>query len=145
MADTHGHDLDKWRKSILSKRPSREYVEGFQVADMDNGAMWDLLKLLTAYDPSKRLSAAAALRHPAFGTGLIGRLNVLLSSVGNATDKVIATFASTAKIFPCRDALISLWRCSRNVESKLCCSCYIYSDAQVYVLPKLAEVFFSQP
>ena len=88
MADTHSHDLDKWRRSILSKRPSREYVEGFQVADMDNGAMWDLLKLLTAYDPSRRLTAAAALRHPAFGTGLVGRLNVLLSSVGNATDKV---------------------------------------------------------
>ena len=88
MADTHGHDLDSWRKSILSKRPSREYLEGFRIADMDDGAMWDLLKQLTSYDPSKRLTAAAALRHPAFGTGLIGRLNVLLSNVGNATDRV---------------------------------------------------------
>ena len=88
MADTYSHDLDKWRRAILSKRPSKEYIEGFQIADMDNGAMWSLLKLLTAYDPSKRLSAAAALRHPAFGTGLIGRLNVVLSSVGSATDKV---------------------------------------------------------
>lgn len=50
--------------------------------------MWDLLKQLTAYQPSKRLSAKAALQHAAFGTGIIGRLNKLLSSVGNATDQV---------------------------------------------------------
>lgn len=88
MADSYDHDLDRWRKAILSKRPSKEYLEGFQIADMDDGAMWDLLKQLTAYSPGKRLSAAAALRHPAFGTGLLGRLNVLISTVGNATDKV---------------------------------------------------------
>ena len=101
IADTYDHDLDKWRRAILSKRPSREYVEGFQIADMDNGAMWDLLKLLTAYDPSKRLSAAAALRHPAFGTGIVGRLNVLLSSVGYATDRVSPVYMSFAHILVC--------------------------------------------
>lgn len=88
MADNYGHDLDRWRKAILSKRPSKEYIEGFQLVDMDDGAMWDLLKQLTAYAPGKRLSAASALRHPACGTGVIGRLNVILSSVGSATDRV---------------------------------------------------------
>ena len=101
MADTHNHDLDKWRKAILSKRPSREFVEGFQLADLDNGAVWDLLKLLTAYDPGRRLSAAAALRHPAFGTGLVGRLNVLLSGVGSATDKVAVISAGIRRFLLC--------------------------------------------
>lgn len=71
----------------MSKRPSRDYVEGFQLLDLDDGALWDLLKQLMAYQPNKRLTAAGALQHPAFGTGLIGRLNVILSSVGNAAEK----------------------------------------------------------
>jgi hypothetical protein len=88
MAETHGHDLDKWRRSILSKRPSRDYLDGFQMLDLDDRALWDLLKQLMAYQPSKRLSAAGALRHRAFGTGLVSRLNGVLSDVGNVADQV---------------------------------------------------------
>ena len=88
LADNHKHDLDRWRQALMSKRPSRDYVEGFQLLDLDDGAMWSLLKQLMAYEPNKRLTAAKALQHPAFGTGLIGRLNVFLSSVGNAAERV---------------------------------------------------------
>jgi len=88
MAETHGHDLDKWRRSILSKRPSKEYLEGFQMLDLDERALWDLLKQLMAYEPSRRLSAAGALRHRAFRTGLVGRLTGVLSNVGNVADQV---------------------------------------------------------
>lgn len=88
LADNYDHDLDRWRKAILSKRASRDYIEGFQLLDMNNKAMWDLLKQLMAYEPNKRLTAAAALQHQAFGTGLVGHLNVVLSSVGSAAEKV---------------------------------------------------------
>ena len=98
LADNYDHDLDRWRRVVLSKRPSKEYLEGFQILDMDNGALWDLLKQLMAYEPSKRLSAAKALQHPAFGTGLLGRLNVILTQVGNAAEKV--TLLSQLSIMP---------------------------------------------
>lgn len=89
LADNYDYDLRAWRKAILSKRPSREYQEAFQLLDRDNGAMWDLLQQLMAFEPNKRLTASAALQHPAFATGIFSRLNKLLGSVGDAAEKVI--------------------------------------------------------
>ncbi len=56
--------------------------------DLDQGALWDLLKQLMAYEPSRRLTAAGALRHRAFSSGVVSRLNGVLSGVGNVADQV---------------------------------------------------------
>ena len=89
LSEQYNSDLEKWRSAILAKKTlSRDYAEGFQMMDMDNGALWDLTKRLMAYDPSKRLSAAAALRHEAFGRGAVGQLNVVLARASAAVDKV---------------------------------------------------------
>lgn len=91
LTEQYDDDLDQWRSAILAKRVlSREYTEGFQMMDMDNGALWDLTKQLMAYEPSKRLSAASALTHEAFGKGLFGKINVVLARAQGVVDQVIA-------------------------------------------------------
>ena len=89
LSEQFNDDLDKWRATVMAKKTmSKDYAEGFQMMDMDNGAMWDLTKQLMAYDPSKRLSAPAALRHEAFGTGMFGKVNVVLAKASAVVDQV---------------------------------------------------------
>eukprot|EP01025_Chloroclados_australasicus_P025117 TRINITY_DN2509_c0_g2_i1.p1 TRINITY_DN2509_c0_g2~~TRINITY_DN2509_c0_g2_i1.p1 ORF type:complete len:637 (-),score=76.78 TRINITY_DN2509_c0_g2_i1:453-2249(-) len=55
-------DISKWRES-MEKRGGREYKEGFQLLDMDDGAGWELLCQLLQPEPEDRPSAAAACNH----------------------------------------------------------------------------------
>lgn len=56
-----GGDLDKWAEEV-GARKSRDYAEGFEVLDADNGAGWDLLCGMTARAQRSRPAAAEALR-----------------------------------------------------------------------------------
>eukprot|EP01125_Pyxidicula_operculata_P005902 TRINITY_DN2063_c0_g1_i1.p1 TRINITY_DN2063_c0_g1~~TRINITY_DN2063_c0_g1_i1.p1 ORF type:complete len:129 (-),score=25.01 TRINITY_DN2063_c0_g1_i1:211-597(-) len=53
-------DLPEWRED-LPKYPGKEIEELVPGLDTDG---YDLLKKLLHYDPSKRITAAAALKHP---------------------------------------------------------------------------------
>lgn len=68
---------------VLQKKGVKEYEEGFEVLDLDNGAAWDLICQLLEYEPTRRTSAAAALSHPLFGGGT-------LAAVANTLSKVTA-------------------------------------------------------
>ena len=58
----------RWRAAqAQERRASRDFQDGFAMLDLDGGAPWSLLTQLVTYAPNKRLSADAALRHPAFG------------------------------------------------------------------------------
>ena len=60
-----------------------------QVSAMrQGGAVWDLVQQLMVYKPSKRLTAAAALRHRAFGQGVVGKAASVLSNIGDVADRV---------------------------------------------------------
>jgi len=80
------YDLDTWR----SQEKSKVYEEGFRVLDANNGAGWDLLKRLLAYDPKERPSAAEALNHPFFGErNVMGMVATLFSSTGKVLDAMM--------------------------------------------------------
>jgi hypothetical protein len=53
LGDKYNWDLGAWRKQE-GKRPSREIQEGLDLLDLDNGAPWDLLCSLMAYNPRDR-------------------------------------------------------------------------------------------
>lgn len=88
------------------RRSSREYAEGFAMLDLDGGAPWDLLCSLMQAAPRKRLSAAAAVAHPALGGGLTGALNSALWRLGDAADKVWT---------------LSQWLCSGGAQTIVGC------------------------
>ena len=73
--------------------------------DLDGGAPWDLLCSLMQAAPRKRLSAAAAVAHPALGGGLTGALNSALWRLGDAADKVCD---SLQQPLPCKSCLLLL-------------------------------------
>jgi len=62
------YDLEKWR-AVVEKSNGKEFKEGFQLLDLENGAGWDLLKKLLVFSPFKRPSAAQALGHRLFVGG----------------------------------------------------------------------------
>mmetsp|Transcript_415 Transcript_415/g.613 ORF Transcript_415/g.613 Transcript_415/m.613 type:complete len:198 (-) Transcript_415:543-1136(-) len=82
-----GYSLETWRKNERSKL----YDEGFKILDANNGAGWDLLNRLLAYEPKERPSAAEALSHPFFGLDFtpVAMLNVGLANAGKVMDKII--------------------------------------------------------
>lgn len=81
-----GYDLERWR--AVEKR--REYEEGFRLLDADDGAGWELLKMLLAYDPKTRPSASEALAHRFFGSlSPLGAVNVFASQVEKTVDSII--------------------------------------------------------
>jgi len=61
-----GYSLERWRNTQV--RAGRDIQEGFAVLDKNNGAGWDLVKKMVREQPSERISAADALKHP-FVTG----------------------------------------------------------------------------
>ena len=86
-------DLSAWRGS-QQKRLNRDTQEAFALMDQEGGAAWDLLTSLMQYQPSKRLSAAAALRHRWFGPSI-------LAPVGAAFDRVASTVGQVRSVSPC--------------------------------------------
>ena len=107
MTDQYNDDLDQWRAAILAKKTlSKEYAEGFQIMDMDNGALWDLTKQLMAHDPRKRLSAAAALTHESFGRGIFGKVNVILSRAQGVVDQVTLDVTFLLQTHPAKMRLL---------------------------------------
>ena len=56
--------------------------------DLDGGAPWSLLTQLVTYAPNKRLSADAALRHPAFGGRLGAAFAGSVRKAGEVLDDV---------------------------------------------------------
>eukprot|EP00469_Lotharella_globosa_P017453 CAMPEP_0167821146 /NCGR_PEP_ID=MMETSP0112_2-20121227/6595_1 /TAXON_ID=91324 /ORGANISM="Lotharella globosa, Strain CCCM811" /LENGTH=627 /DNA_ID=CAMNT_0007722003 /DNA_START=2278 /DNA_END=4161 /DNA_ORIENTATION=- len=81
------YDLDKWRK----QEKGRQYDEGFKILDANDGAGWDLLRKLLAYEPKDRPTAAEALNHPFFGASMspMGALNQAWSTTQKALDNVL--------------------------------------------------------
>lgn len=66
-------------------------MQGFAILDADGGTGWDLLCSLIQYEPSARLTAAAALGHPWFGAATpTGALSATAASLG----KVVGSLAS---------------------------------------------------
>lgn len=61
------YDIEKWRKCV--EQNGKDFKEGFQMLDMEDGAAWSFLKKLLVYDPQRRLSAGQAFRHRFFSGG----------------------------------------------------------------------------
>ena len=75
---------------LQERRGGRDFVEGFEVLDLEGGAGWDLVVALMQKEPRKRLSAEAALGSPLFGSSAISRsLGAVLSRAGNVADQVL--------------------------------------------------------
>ena len=72
------------------RAPVRSQAAGLraQVLAQNGGTGWDLLTKLVVFEPGKRLSAAAALRHPWFGAGLLGSVAQALDRVGSSMGDV---------------------------------------------------------
>jgi serine/threonine protein kinase len=87
------YDVRAWRRSVQKRNSgagSRDYQEGFEILSLNNGAAWDLLCSLVAFEPSKRLSAAAALRHRWFGGGVFGTVATAVDKVGSTVGQVLS-------------------------------------------------------
>ena len=80
--------LEAWRDAF-EKRP--EQAEAFELLDADAGAGWELVRRLVRNPPSRRLSAARALRHR-FVTGpeAGGGQWPLLAAAGRALDSALS-------------------------------------------------------
>jgi len=81
------YDLDKWR----AQEKGRQYGEGFRILDANDGAGWDLLRKLLAYEPKDRPTAAEALNHPFFGASMspMRVVNQAWSKTQKALDNVL--------------------------------------------------------
>ena len=75
------HCLAGSHLTLLAHRSPREASEGFELLDLNDGALWDLTLRMMAYQPGDRISAREALQHPAFGRSALSR------AVRNATNK----------------------------------------------------------
>ena len=64
--------MAQWRR-FFERRSPREASEGFELLDLNDGALWDLTLRLMAYNPGDRISASEALQHPAFGRSALSR------------------------------------------------------------------------
>ena len=90
------YDVRAWRRSVQKRNSgagSRDYQEGFDILSLNNGAAWDLLCSLVVFEPSKRLTAAAALRHRWFGGGVFGRVATAVDKVGSTVGQVSVLYA----------------------------------------------------
>lgn len=72
-------DLTAWR-GMTERKAGRDSIEAWQMLRMDGGSAWELLTSLMAYQPNKRLSAAAALRHRWFGSSVLAPVGAALDS-----------------------------------------------------------------
>ena len=70
----------------------------------NGGTGWDLLTKLVVFEPGKRLSAAAALRHPWFGAGLLGSVAQALDRVGSSMGDVSDAECSRAAFPGCQQS-----------------------------------------
>jgi serine/threonine protein kinase len=84
----------------LQKRGVRDFEEGWDTLDLDNGYAWDLICQLLEYEPTQRISANAALSHPLFGTGTLAAVATTLARVASAPLQVrrIITIAPGCKL-----------------------------------------------
>ncbi|KAF6258518.1 kinase-like domain-containing protein [Scenedesmus sp. NREL 46B-D3] len=61
-----GWDLPAWKREVIRKHPRglpKEYEEGFEVLEAEEGAGWDLACQLVSYNPNDRPTAGEALLH----------------------------------------------------------------------------------
>lgn len=75
-----------------------------QVLAQNGGTGWDLLTKLVVFEPGKRLSARAALRHPWFGAGLLGSVAQALDRVGSSMGDVSNAQCSRAAFSGCQQS-----------------------------------------
>eukprot|EP00667_Euglena_gracilis_P002015 EG_transcript_2012 len=61
LKDSFKYDLQAWRESE-AKRNRQDYLDGFALLDLDNGAGWDLLKRMMQFNPRDRPSTTDILR-----------------------------------------------------------------------------------
>ncbi|EFN52381.1 hypothetical protein CHLNCDRAFT_26777 [Chlorella variabilis] len=122
LAEQYGWNLNAWRKA-LEKRGDKAYAEGFAVLDADGGAGWQLLCNLIQYDPSKRLSASAALAHPYFGvatpsaiiSSTFGTIGTVVSKGGGRSDRAAATCGPESGVVAWQQAAEGPECCSSKV------------------------------
>ena len=88
------------------RAPVRSQAAGLpaQVLAQNGGTGWDLLTKLVVFEPGKRLSARAALRHPWFGAGLLGTVAQALDRVGSSMGDVSDAQCSRAALSGCQSA-----------------------------------------
>ena len=118
--------MTEWRR-FFERRSPREASEGFELLDLNDGALWDLTLRLMAYNPSDRISASDALQHPAFGRSAISRaVQGVLNSTGKALKVGVGQHHTERGLAGCCKMLLSLcsclwagwvWRCG------CCCTC----------------------
>eukprot|EP00887_Chlorella_sp_A99_P000312 scaffold13.g312.t1 len=87
LGDEHKWDLRAWRRAAEARR-DRAWADGFATLDAFDGHGWDLACRLIQYEPSDRLSAAAALAHPWFGDTVVSQLASTVQSLGRAASLV---------------------------------------------------------
>merc|ERR1711976_571531 len=80
--EKYDNDLAAWRRGE-EKNFNKEMREAMATLDLDGGLLWDLLTKLVVFNPSKRLTADAALRHPALSAA-----NPILSSISTAASQM---------------------------------------------------------
>lgn len=85
------YDLQAWRDEV-DRKPSKDYKEGFQLLDMDQGAGWAFVKKLVCYDPKKRLSSSQALRHRLLAGNSFGVLDKISDSIDELTTPLMEDF-----------------------------------------------------
>eukprot|EP00899_Mesostigma_viride_P002154 jgi/Mesvir1/1193/Mv17685-RA.1 len=82
------YDLDKWRAKSKRAKEARDWMQGFELLDAENGAGWDLAKSLVAKRPEDRKSASAALLHPFFtGVGFLPVYGFIEDSIMKPTNE----------------------------------------------------------
>eukprot|EP01023_Acetabularia_acetabulum_P009110 TRINITY_DN14028_c0_g1_i1.p1 TRINITY_DN14028_c0_g1~~TRINITY_DN14028_c0_g1_i1.p1 ORF type:complete len:585 (-),score=71.46 TRINITY_DN14028_c0_g1_i1:332-2086(-) len=83
------YSIESWRK-FIEKKSSKDYKEGFQLLDMDNGAGWELLCQLMSAEPEDRPSAFAAANHRFIvGNDMISQLQGI-SNLGRGVTKSLS-------------------------------------------------------
>ena len=87
LRDQYNWNLDKWREAT-EKKAGKEWTEGFATLDALGGGGWDLAKQLVQYDPSSRLSAAAALAHPWFDPSPFESVASTVEGLGRAASSL---------------------------------------------------------
>lgn len=73
---------------MTERKAGRDSIEAWQMLRMDGGSAWELLTSLMAYQPNKRLSAAAALRHRWFGSSVLAPVGAALDSFATSVGQV---------------------------------------------------------